>query len=268
MKITKNISYLSILFIILFLQCEKETTWVLNESEPVVVVDALITSELKTQKIKIYYSNTGLNQKPVAVSNASVKIEVEEETFTFTESGDSAGLYLSDSVFRAVTGIDYRLIIEYNENFDTATAEMVAVTPLQTYTITEYDSLWRFRYFDDSQPSMTEVYYDWSSDEDYCEEYGACYASETFYTLNNLDIGKSFPPDKQVIIFPPGTKIIRRKYSLSDAHQEFLRSLLLETQWRGGIFDVEQGNVLTNFRNGTLGWFGVCMVLSDTVMFN
>jgi hypothetical protein len=113
---------------------------------------------------------------------------------------------------------------------------------------------------------MTEVFYDWSFDHDYCNIYGFCTAAETYYTLNNEDVNKAFGPDRQVIRFPVGTTIIRKTYSLSVEHQQFLRSLLMETDWRGGLFDVQAGNVNTNITNGAKGFFGVCMVVSDTTV--
>jgi hypothetical protein len=77
-------------------------------------------------------------------------------------------------------------------------------------------------------------------------------------------VAEEFGPAKQEIWFPAGTTLIRKKYSLTKSHQEFIRSLLIETEWRGGLFDMEQGNVLTNFSHGTRGWFAACMVISDT----
>jgi hypothetical protein len=81
-----------------------------------------------------------------------------------------------------------------------------------------------------------------------------------------VDIIKEFAPAKQEVLFPEGTMVYRKKYSLSEDHQSFIRSLLIETEWRGGLFDVEHGNVQSNFTNGTLGYFGVCQVLSDSVL--
>ncbi|HEX2395261.1 MAG TPA: hypothetical protein VHI78_07945, partial [Bacteroidales bacterium] len=101
-----------------------------------------------------------------------------------------------------------------------------------------------------------------------CEQYGACNALDVYYVLNNIDLGKIFSPDRQVIKFPHKTTIIRRKYSLTPEHQEFARSLMLETEWRGGIFDAEAGNVPTNFKNGMHGWFAVCTLVSDTIQVN
>ena len=79
-------------------------------------------------------------------------------------------------------------------------------------------------------------------------------------------MNKELGSEKETIFFPLGTKIIRKRYSLTDEHQVFLRSLLMETEWRGGIFDVQQGNVLTNVSKGGLGFFGACTVTTDSLI--
>jgi hypothetical protein len=263
-----NILKISFYIILLLTACEKETVWHLQKSGSFPVVDALLTSELITQKIKVYYSSQDLNSEPEPVTNAMIKVVTDENEYLFEESGNIDGLYLSEIPFRCATGIKYELILQVNEIQDTAVAEMVAITPMQTYNIVTNDSLYRFIYHEDIAYSFTEVVYDWSGSNEMCLKYNNCEASENFYTLDNLDVNKLIPPDKQVIRFPPGTTIIRNKYSLHPRHRNFLRSLLLETEMRGGLFDVEQGNVITNFNHEIRGWFGVCMVLTDTIQFS
>jgi hypothetical protein len=256
-----------IFLILLMVSCEKQTTWDIHPSAKFLVADCIITNEFKYHEIRLYRSTDGLNKPPEGVSEAIVGLKFSDSTIVFEEDVNKAGKYISAIPFRASAGLDYMLTIACEGLADTARATMTGVTPLETFEIVPYDSLFRFVYYSGSQPSMTEVYYNWSDSQDYCEAYGSCQASETFYTLDNIDIGKLFAPDRLVIPFPENTEIIRRKYSLSDEHQRFIRSLLLETEWRGGFFDVEQGNVPTNFRHGIRGWFAACMVLSDTTKF-
>lgn len=254
-----------LLVLLLTVSCEKMTTWDIQPSERFPVVDCIITNELKVQELKLTYSAAGMNQQPEGITGAIITLSDGISTLSFTEV--EAGKYSSVVPFMASAGNEYSLAIACQGISDTARAEMVAITPLESFEIVSFDSLYRFVYQSGNQPSMTEVFYNWSAVPGYCEAYGACRASEVFYTLDNIDISKMFAPDRMVIPFPRGTEIIRRKYSLSEDHQQFLRSLLLETDWRGGIFDVEQGNVPTNFRNGMHGWFAACMVLSDTIYF-
>ena len=144
---------------------------------------------------------------------------------------------------------------------------MTGVSPLEAMDIRASDGYYRLINRQSSPPSMTWIQYDWSADTLYSEQYGSSRAAEVFYDLDNIDPEKIFAPDKEVLLFPHKTWIFRKKYSLSEDHQEFIRSLLLETEWRGGFFDAEQGNVPTDFRNGARGWFGACAVVADTTYF-
>ena len=147
---------------------------------------------------------------------------------------------------------------------DTAWAEMTGVEPLDDPDVVPSDSLFRLIYHNSRNASMTEVEYDWSAVPGYALTYGAARAGEVFYTLDNIDPGKEFAPDREKILFPTHTTITRRRYALTTDHQAFIRALLLETDWRGGFFDAEPGNVPTNFSHGVRGWFAACSVVSDT----
>jgi hypothetical protein len=241
------------------------TTWDIQPSGRFPVVDCIITNELKVQELRLYRSTEGLNQHPEGISGAVITLSDSINTLSFSEV--EPGRYMSAVPFMASAGNKYTLSVTCQGISAAAHAELVAITPLESFEIVPYDSLFRFVYPSGNQPSMTEVFYNWSAVPGYCEAYGSCHASEAFYTLDNIDVSKMFAPDRIIIPFPRGTQIIRRKYSLSQDHQRFIRSLLLETDWRGGLFDVEQGNVPTNFSSGMRGWFAACMVLSDTTYF-
>ncbi|MBI9067658.1 MAG: DUF4249 family protein [Salinivirgaceae bacterium] len=253
---------------LVFYSCEEKTDWTLQESEAFIVVDAIISNEFKQQEVKVYWSNTEINQLPEPISGAEILLSDGLTIYEFTESPSSVGLYYSNPFAVTIDKV-YYLVINYNGFSDTARAIIGAdyILPFSADTIIFQDSLYKYIYADSDDPAMIEVYYDWSHNTEYCNSYGSCFASETFYTLNIIDVGQEFAPPKQEILFPIGTTITRRKYSLNSAHQEFIRSLLIETEWRGGIFDIEQGNVPTNFRNGARGWFGVCLVLEETDTF-
>ena len=40
-----------------------------------------------------------------------------------------------------------------------------------------------------------------------------------------------------------------------------------ETNWRGGLFDVERGNIPTNMSAGAIGYFAASSVVSDSTIF-
>ena len=60
--------------------------------------------------------------------------------------------------------------------------------------------------------------------------------------------------------------ISRKKFSASPAYKAFLRGVLSETEWRGGVFDVERANAPTNLSEGAIGFFAVSTVVSDTTV--
>ena len=258
---------LSATLLLFLVSCEEKTTWELQSSEIFAVADCILTNELKPQELRLYRSSEKLNEIPVGISGAVVEISDGRQIVNFKEDDAETGKYVSPVSFRATAGIKYRLIISLGEKADTAYAEMTGIRPLDNIDIAPNDSLYRLVYHESQDASMMEVLYDWSAMPDFCSKYGACEASEVFYTLDNIDAEKVFAPDRQIISFPEKTRIIRRKYSLSPAHQQFVRALLLETEWRGGLFDAEQGNIPTNFSHGIRGWFGACMVVADTTDF-
>ena len=247
--------------------CELKTDWDLQKSNAFLVADCIITNEMKQHELWLYRSVSELNQLPEGFSGVAVELSDGSGAVEFTEDPGNPGHYISVIPFMATAGKSYRLTLSYNGLADTAYASMTGVTPLEAIDIAPSEGYYRFVYHEGTPACMMEVHYDWSADSLFCKQYGACQASEVFYSLDNIDVGKLFAPDKQAILFPHKTEIIRRKYSLTEEHQQFIRSLLLETEWRGGLFDVEQGNVPTNFHHGVRGWFAACAVVADTTFF-
>lgn len=259
---------LTILVTIWLTGCETNYPWNLQKSTfRTLVVDGMITNELKTHCINLTLTNPSANMDSEPVSGALVVVSDKNNTYIFTESVISPGNYYS-APFQATAGKKYELSISYQDLHFTAVDSMVAITELTGFNLSlvQKDSLFSYHHIKEGLPAMIDINLDWSGNTDYIQHYGASSAKETFYTLNNVDINDAFSADKQVIYFPKGTKIVRHKYSLSPQHQNFIRSLLMETEWRGGLFDVQQGNVSTNLTNGALGFFSVCMCLKDSVI--
>jgi hypothetical protein len=251
---------------ICFLGCEKQYPWKLqSDNTQTLVVDGILTNEPKAQCIKLSSVNPGMNLPYTPLSGATINVSDSTHVYQFNESSQEPGSYYS-LPFQAVVGKTYTLTINYQSITYTANAASGPVTAFDQINLIKDKELYRYNHVKYGDPAMIEVYLDWSSDPAYCETYGHCQAQETFYVLNNVDVNNIFGPAMDTIYFPVGTKIIRKKYSLSEEHQAFIRTLLIETEWRGGIFDVQQGNVLSNISNGARGFFGACMVISDTTV--
>ena len=265
-KILKTI--LPIFLAILLGHCESEFPWKIKSKQVGgIVIDAIITNEMKAQCVNASNTNENINMPSTPVSGLTITLSDNIHEYSFSESISKPGSYYSVP-FQAVVGKKYSLTISQISTVYTAQDSMVAITPLDTFNLAKDNTTGLYQYIPISgtEPTMLEVFMDWSSIPSYCSLYGHCEAQETFYKLDNLDVNKVFSPEQEIIHFPAGTKIVRRKYSLSPEHQAFLRSLLMETEWRGGLFDVQAGNVKSNISNGAWGFFGVCMVLTDSLI--
>ena len=258
-----------IFFVLLTLSgCEKPYNWAIKGDDMErLVVDGIITNELKAQEIKLTRTNQDLNLPSVPVSGAEISINDGESSYIFSET--QPGIYLSVP-FQAAINITYELIINLDGHQYKASSSVEPVTQLEELRVIwdETKNLYRYIPGNWGRPSMTEIYYNWSDIPAYCDSMGSCIAQETFYVLDNVDVNAVFGPEKLRIIFPAGTVLIRKKYGITDEHQQFIRSLLMETEWRGGVFDVLQGNIPTNLSNGALGFFTACTVVSDTTIVN
>jgi hypothetical protein len=127
---------------------------------------------------------------------------------------------------------------------------------------------WVANAFSTGKAAMWELLIDWSRVPGY-EHLDSLnnHARMLFYTLPTLDVSEVFAPMMQSVFFPAGTIITERRYSLTPEHAEFVREMLLETNWTGGLFTVAPANVITNMSDGAFGYFGACAVteLSVTV---
>ncbi len=217
--------------------CERKYSWDFQtDNGNRLVVDGILTNELKAQFIKLSLSNPYMNLSYRAYSGATVKVHDGKDLYIFTEPKDEPGSYYSIP-FQAKINKTCELTVVADSIYS-ATDHMVAITSLEAFQIQKNDTnnLYRYNYTEEQDPAMMEVYYDWSTVPAYCEKYGNCKATEIFYTIKTIDVNRSFAPDKQIIWFPQGTVIVRKKYSLSQEYHDLLRSLLMELQWSIGIF--------------------------------
>ncbi|MFC4220115.1 DUF4249 domain-containing protein [Flagellimonas marina] len=78
--------------------------------ESALVIDAVLTNEMKQQRIVLTRTYEFEDEGPSAESNANVSVsDSNGNTYTFTDSGN--GVYLSDQTFAAEFGVEYQLSI-------------------------------------------------------------------------------------------------------------------------------------------------------------
>jgi hypothetical protein len=255
-----------LLMLALLASCVKEVDWKLDPAPaPMVVVDGILTDAQGVQSILLTYSVNDLNEDPAPVSEANVIISNEDSSWQLTEKPAYSGRYVTTPKFVAVPGKSYNLLISHNSKIYSAKSEMEAgklFDPLQ-YKKSDGDSLyhidWVASAFSEDFPAMWEVILDWSQVPGYTGMDSTLTSARLlFYTLPTLDVSQIFAPPVEDIHFPAGTLIAERRYSLTAGHTEFIRELLMETSWQGGLFSSVPANVTTNLSAGAIGWFGAC----------
>ena len=252
--------------------CEEDTiVWPLNNQDSgLIVVEGVLTNEKKQHIIKISKPYSEQNLISEAVSGAMVSIKEEDNNFTNThfllESPIGSGIYLTDSL-RAFSGKLYTLTILYNDKTYEASETQPpteAMPSIDYYLKTDSTYVLNFNASGDN-PNYINHELNWQGVVG-CNTAIGCEAKIIFYDLKTIDIQQQFKPGQEIVEFPKGTGIIRKKYSVSDAYQGYLRGMLSETAWRGGLFDVYQANAATNLSEGAVGFFAVSTVLSDTTV--
>lgn len=248
--------------------CVKETTWTLQDEVPaMLIVDAIITDEVKTHQIRLTYPVSQLDQDPVAVTGAGVLISNEDSTWLITEYPPNSGIYNTPPSFFAGLGKNYTLLVSVGGKIYTAktTMDPGSVFGELRYAMDEESKLyyvdWVANAFSTESAAMWELLLDWSLVPGYGQlDSLENHARMLFYTLPTLDVSEVFAPVMQMVRFPAGTVITERRYSLTPQHAEFIREMLLETNWTGGLFPVSPANVGTNLSEGAFGYFGACAV--------
>ena len=265
-----------ILFIFAFISltgCIKKSDWAIdNQPLPVIIVDGTITDERKIQSIRINFPVTQLNENPKPVTGADILISNEDSTWQLTENPVNSGLYLTNPAFLARLGKTYSLLIYLENRIYSAKAYMVPgsvfkeLQYVRNMDVNLFHIDWVASAFSSQNPAMWELLLDWSKVAGYENaDPATCKARMLFYTLPTLDVSQIFAPEMEQIFFPVGTIIIERRYSITPEHAEFLRELLLETSWTGGLYSLANANVMTNLSEGAVGYFGVSSVTSLSI---
>lgn len=257
--------------LLLMLSCTERIDWEMKYQESdLIVVEGKITNERRAHEIKLTYPVYEMNGIPEPVSGAMVEISDGRELHELTEDPARPGTYLTSPGFAGEVNKGYQLRIYHTAGKITALTFMRSVTPFQHMSLRQvaYDPpLFEATISDSDKPAIVRLELDWSHVPGYDTlPAGENHAVIYHYTLNSVDVNRIFQPEREHVRFPPGTIVYREKESVNNFYEEFLRSMLSETDWRGGVFDVLPGNARTNMDHGAVGFFTAAEVIRDTVV--
>lgn len=266
--------FIILYLLLVFTACEEKIDWDLKtEQINTIVVDAIITNEVKHQHIHLTKPYTNQNDTAMPVTGAQVYIKTDNFMVLFLESPDNPGHYFSDYPAAGSIDIAYQLNIEFESELYTAETYMIPVLPanLPTWERDEntglYKISWNAPQYHPSEQAMYEAIISWSHLVDTTLTDTLTMAKIMFYTLNTINVSYNiFPQDIEEVWFPKNSIAIVKKYSVTDEYGDYLRALLAEAEWQGSLFEEARGNLPTNISNGGLGYFSACSVISDTLM--
>lgn len=262
-----------LLLLVLAGSCTEKIDWELDYQEvDVMVVEGKITNEVRAHEVILTWPVYEVNAPPEPVTGAQVEINDGSQIHALTEDRTRPGVYLTDPDFAGEVNQGYQLRIRYEDMRITAIAFMAKVLPfpdMRIYQVQEVPPLYQAYITDQNGPAVIRLELDWS----HVPGYDTLAPEETHaliyhYTLGSVDVNHIFAPEKEKVRFPPGTIVYREKESVSRYYEEFLRGMLSETDWRGGVFDVQPGNARTNLDGAAIGYFTAAEVIRDTVVVN
>jgi hypothetical protein len=236
-----------------------------EEPVDVIAVEAVLTNENVNQKVTLTHPYRQQNGQARAATGAQVTLTDGTAVYPMTELPSGSGEYYSDP-FIAVAGRAYGLEIRYQGRVFTAVDQSRGVEPLQevAYATTAQGGYELILRETGSLPHYIAHQITWRHTP-FCVA-AVCEGLLVQYDLKTIDAHEAFKPEQTRLVFPAGSIIVRRKYAVSDGYRAYLRAILSETAWRGGVFDVEPANAPTNLSHGAVGYFAVTSVVADTTV--
>lgn len=246
--------------------CEERVNLPLSpEDTGLLVVEGVITNENKNHLVTLTFPYAEQNGEVQPVSAASVFVFEDSTAYALTEIPAGSGKYYTP-LLRGLVGKLYTLFIQYDGRRYFAHDTPVPVEPLQDLSYYETPNGYALTLNSGGvDPYYIEHTISWTNTNS-CKTGSSCEGRVMFYDLKTIDVHEMYKPDKEIFYFPKNSVVVRKKFALSPAYKDFLRSMLSETSWRGGLFDIERANVPTNLSEGAVGFFAVCSVVSDTTL--
>jgi len=208
------------------------------------------------------------------VSGAEVALYDGSDSIFLHEDPIRKGVYLTDPDVQGVANRNYALLVKVNDFSCWAVTRMVGVSPIRYpmyYKVSDDPELYEVYFTGSDSPSLIKLELDWSMVDGYealPDEENHAVVFGYYFSVLTVDANELFASNHDRVRFPPGTKAILTKESLSEGYQEYLRGMLSETTWNGGMFDVKPGDPYTNLSAGAIGYFSASSVLKDSIVFN
>jgi len=283
-------SICTIILTMLF-SCIQQLEWTGDDiSGETLVVEGLVTSELGPHYVLLSLTNPVITEKSrKPVEGADVTINTGVETWILSEV--EPGRYETTAGLKGESGKTYQINIIWNGISIVGEDSMVPmklIEPMPVEEENEIPGLEGFHKFTLRNSFGTDEPYKYlikyQKPENINDHYPPGWVVPAWY-LNSLDkFGRPVNDTTYYVIPGPeppallsngeltytgiakGTWVSETFYSMSDQHYEFIRAVLLETEWKGvSPISGKPSNVPTNLSGDmpVVGFFGLSMVRSN-----
>jgi hypothetical protein len=238
-----------------------------NQAEPTVTIEGLVTDVANTQFVKITRSNGfyGGGKSP-AITNATVTVSDDignEYLFINNPNGhpDSSAFYLPQTPFAGQTGHTYKLNVVADGKQFQATDVLTKILPIDSITyevdpnrVKQRDNkgkIYSVKLYAHEDPSTKDYYLFKFYRNDtlaYTNETDIYYTDDTF--LSDHIEGIPAP-----VYFKQGEKVRVESYSISRDGYVFYNDLSTLLNNDSGMFSPIPSSPRTNLNNGALGFF-------------
>ncbi|MDP4268101.1 MAG: DUF4249 domain-containing protein [Bacteroidota bacterium] len=256
---TKKNNIFSILLnlsIIVFLTgCEEKINLDLKTTDPILVVNGMITNEMKAHTVKLSLSTSYFYNQPAPNVSGAIVTITDNEGNLYKLKESSPGIYQTESNVNGKIGNTYTLKIKYNEKEYTSVSTMRRSVSIDSlgYKKTRDDKNYHLLMYA-QEPLGKGDYYLWHT---YVNNQiktdtvkNAIFTDDSEVDGNYIN---GFEMDN--IRLNEGDSAFIKTYSITKDAYDFYMSMMFETAWRGGLFDAPPANIKSNISGGAIGLF-------------
>ena len=266
----KKLIYISIVTSLFFSACTEQIDLELNTDNNVrLVVDGILTTDTTAHLIDLSLT-TDYFQEGIADRATDATVTISDGTTTEVLSELEPGKYFTSENYAGEENKTYTLEIDYNGKTYIGTSILPSVTPLDSIQVEsiepeddEEDNNSVIPFF--QEPSEFGNYYIFKMLIN--GEYFTGGIEDWFFTddtaVNGSYIGG---PEFFRFFAETGDTITFEQFSITKEIFDNLNAILLETEFRGGLFDGAPANIPANINNGAVGAFIVSDVERKTTI--
>ena len=285
----KNILFLAITLVFIA-SCTEPIDIKTDSSEPVIVINGIITDEYKYQMVQISRSSPYFDDEPNAgISDALVTVESSNnEVYQFIECDTLPGTYYSQRMWAAKEGFDYHLNVEvdFNNNGDIELyqASTTILTPLYldsveivpinimghaNYALNVYgqdppsEDYYLFKFsVNDSLVTSKLSQYVITDDVMINDEYIPGLTVQYFGDISEWEKDTEETRRRSLYV-QEGDKVGVELCMITKGYYDFISQCVSEMSGENPMFGGPASNITTNISNGGVGYFsGYCITRS------